>query len=457
MEKSPKVGVITIIVLVIILSAGAGYYVLANANKISILDNGYFFGAAPGNSSRTIVYIYLKFSGPLRQGDVIHIYKNESEMHYNMVTWRVNRTQDGKTNITIPVDMLENLNGTMDIYVKRVDAYLYRGEISFSVHPEFDISVKEVQVHPVSIKYAYITRVLLTINSRSSIYIAGLDLTVFNMTYREWVPGVIKGATEINMTIGTSGKVAQLVQNGTLPMKITVLYPTYPYHDIKPERYSVDTKCVINFDYSPVTITGISVESSFWTTVVSLQLSGVPEGNFRAVIYQNGTVVGEGRNFGRDNNNTVFTDVYLPPGFNFNGTYLAVLEDDYGFTLDSFAFTLRSGPLRLISHEEELNETGPSTVLLRAIHLRLENMGNFEIYMMHYAYTISFASNGTVVASDDHLGLYQEIPPGEAENVTISFTRTNVSLIKGNTYKVSLVFVGGNVDVKRIVEYTFTV
>ncbi len=455
MEKFPKVKVITLIVVLLLLSITAGYYIL-NTNKIKILGCGYFFGANPKNPNQTITYIYLKLSAPVHNGDIIHIYKNESDFYYKLVTWKVNSTQDGKTNITIPLDMLDNLNGSMDIYIKRGNSYLYRGKISFSVHPHLDVSVTNIHVRPVSAKYAYITNVHLLIKSQRPIYICGLNFTVFNMNIYKEVNSVIYGVKKVNISV-SPGKVVQLVQKGIVPVKITLLYPAYPDNLDKPEKYPVDSECVINFTYPPVVITNFSIyNSSSYPSYIFLlfQLSRFPDYPVHIIVYKlNGTIIGEGYGVGIGKNDTVFISVPFPPNYNFNGTYVAVLEDNYGFALNSLTFTLKSGPLKLISHEEIFNETNdPNKVILRSLVLKLENLGNFNFYITHYEYKISFISNGTVAASGDYTWFYQAIPPREFTNVTLPFY---VHLIKGKTYKISLTFEGGNKNVKCTIDYTF--
>ena len=459
MEKFPKVKIISLIVVLSLLSVTTGYYIF-NTNKIKILECGYFFGAEPKNSNHIITYIYLKSSAPVHDGDIIHIYKNESHFYYNLVTWKVNSTQNGKNNITIPLNMLDNLNGTMDNYIKRGYYYLYRGKISFSTHPHLDVSVTDLYVHPVSTKYAYITNVHLLIKSQRPIYISGLNLTVFNTTIYKEVNSVIYGVKRVNISVGPPGKTAQLVQKGTVPLRITLLYPTYPNNLDKPEEYPVDNNYVINFTYPPVTITNFWVyyDSSSYPAYITLcfQLSRFPDYPVHIIVYKlNGTVIGERYGIGLGKNDTVFIPVFLPPNYNFNGTYVAVLEDNYGFTMNSFTFTLKSGTLKLISHKEVFNETNaPNKVLLRSVILKLENLGNFKFYITEYKYNISFALNGTIAASGDYTWFYQAIPARKVTNVTLPFY---VYLIKGKTYKISLKFEGGNPNVKYMIEYYFKV
>ena len=457
MEESPKVKIITLIVVVSLLSVVAGYYFFlqSNSNRIRILDDGYFFGAKTENPNQTITYIYLRLSAPVREGDVVHIYKNESDFQYNLVTWKVNRTQDGKTNISIPLDMLDNLRGTMDMYIKRGNSYLYRGEISFSTHPKLDVSVTNISVRPVSVKYAYITGVHLLIKSQNPLYIWGLNFTVFNANIFKEDNSVIHGVKEVNISVKSSGKALQLVQKGTVPVKIALLYPTYPDHMAELEEYNVRTSCMVNFTYTPVTVTNFSVHYDFSSpTILRFQLSGVPDYPIHIVVYKiNGTVIGKGWGIGIDKNNSISIDVRLPHDYNFNGTYIAVLEDDYGFVEDSFTFTLKSGPLLLISHKEEFNDTNePNKEVLSSIVLKLKNMGNSEFRITEYEYNISFVSNGTVAAWGDYPWFSQSIPVGEFTNVTLPF---HTCLITGADYKISIKFEGGNPNVSCMIEYEF--
>ncbi len=446
------------IIVVLIVGSVSGYYFLAqsNANKLKILGCGYFFGPAPHEPNKNITYVYLNLSAPLFQRDSIHIYKfvgYPENMYYNMAVWRVNSTQNGKSNITIPVNMLENLNGTMNIDIKRGKSYLYHGEISFFTKLRLNASVEVVRVRPTSIKYAFITKVCLLIVSEKPVYISGVNVKIFNMTLYKSVLNVIFGSREVNISVENAGKNVQLVRNGILPIKVTLFYPTYPY-DEKPGKYTISGSYTLNFTYSPVTIINYSVEYGGLYTELYFNLNKAPEYPVHLVVCRsNGAIIGKGYGWGKDENGTVFMNVDLWHDYNFNGTYIGYLIDEYGFVIDVYTFTLKAGPLQLISHTEKYNETDKANrIILRSIILRLKNLGNSMVRITYYRYTITYAVNGTKVVSGDYPWFYGVVSAGKIANLTLPFY---VKLFKGNKYSVFIEFHGGNGDVKYTLKYKF--
>ena len=134
--------------------AGVTMFYIENSNqpkvRMNVIDYNYFFGPDPENLLRNTTYVYLKLSNKLLYNDFIHI-------HYgpiDLARWWVNKSQAYRSDISIPLNVLTNLNGSLDIEIMRGNTILYSGKLVFSTNVNVAVRLFRISYCPLNYRFA---------------------------------------------------------------------------------------------------------------------------------------------------------------------------------------------------------------------------------------------------------------------------------------------------------------
>ncbi len=417
----------------------------ASGNELVISNHWYYFGVNPQNPFKETTYIFIQLSEPLIYNDFIHIYYH----HYDLARWWVNKTQAYHSNISVPLDILTNLNGTINIEIMRGEKQLYNGTLKFITQPKIDVQLLNVSYYPVDYKFARVSKVKVEIKTSLPIYVESLSVKMSNATSHKDIDKVIFQDYE-NMDLWVEHRdnhsfyvtVANL-KKGIYNINISVKYPLFPSNGEL--RYTAHIPYNLSFTCYNVSIASVTPQYDYddGTTYLIFGLNASADCPLHLILYDK---FGKEMGYSRIDKGENGTPIYIGDYFNFNGTYTAMLKDDMGFVMDNLSFTLYSGPLKLLNHTEETySYSWENTTDLQSFTLTLKNEGNATAYLDSYNYSISYLSNGTIVKSEHSDWISEFIPAGEIDNVSLY---PYVYLPNNETYLISVTFWGRNEDVK---------
>ncbi len=421
----------------------------ASGNELFILNHWYYFGEKPQNPFKKTTYIFLQLSEPLLYNDFIHIYYK----HYDLARWWVNRTQAYHTNISVPLNMLTNLNGTLNMEIMRGAKPLYNGMLKFITEPIINVKLLNVSYYPVNYKFASVKNVSVRINTSFPLYVESLSVKMDNATSQKDIDSVIFQDYE-NMDLWVEHRdnntlyfTAAYLKKGIYNINISVKSPLFPSGGEL--HYSTAITYNLNFTYHNVSITNVSVQyAGDGSTYLVFELDASADCPLTLILYDKS---GKDMGYSEINKGDNGTSVYIGEYFNFNGTYTAILKDEMGFVMDNFSFPLYSGPLKLMNHTEETySYSWENTTDLQSFTLTLKNEGNAQVYLNGYNYTIAYLSNGTIVKSEHNGWISEFIPAGEMDNVSLY---PYIDLPNNETYLISVTLWGGNQYVVYSVSY----
>ena len=232
-----------------------------------------------------------------------------------------------------------------------------------------------------------------------------------------------------------------IFQKGTYSVNISLEYPLFPSPG---NAYvNVTVPYTLNFTCHNVSITGVKLEDTYNDqSILRFYFDNATECPVHFLLYDpSGRVM---YNYSMDRGDT-YVNVYIPSAYNFNGSYTAVLKDYFGTVIDTYNFSLYSGPLALVNHSEDLTYYDwENAINLYSFTLQIRNEGNARNYITNCSYTIAYASNGTVAFSGEDPWVYEVIGPREVGNISLY---PNVDLMNNQTYTITVEFRGKNVEV----------
>ncbi len=413
----------------------------SNSNKMKILSYRYFFGPDPDNRLRQTTYVHLELSKNLTYNDFIHIHYYDEDL----ARWWVDRTQAYHKYISVPLNLLTNLNGTLQIEIMRNNKTLYKGSLTFRTNPKIALEIQKVNFRPVNYKYAFINSVNVFVSINNSVYVQDVDITVGNNNTME---------TFVNKVIGGNDTIKcdapyNLFAKGNYSINVTINVPLYPTGKIKCAKtmlYDLNFHCINS------TISNISVESDSDSTFIEMKINNAYCEDYIELIASDGTVIYNGTDYVSVNGSHNQTYIIsFPKHYNIIGNYTLLLKDYFGKILETHKISVSAGPLLLLNHTEDLtyydweNET-----YLSEVKLNIKNIGNATAYITSGNMSIFYYSNNTTVTTSNYDWIYYTIKAGESVNITLlvsAYLNTN------QTYRFVFSFFGDNTDVTYSFQY----
>ncbi len=411
----------------------------ASGNELVISNHWYYFGVNPQNPFKETTYIFIQLSEPLIYNDFIHIYYH----HYDLARWWVNKTQAYHSNISVPLNMLTNLNGTLNIEIMRGEKQLYNGTLKFITQPILSASAG-IYYDPLNYTYARAKSIFLELDSKQPIYISSINVTMGNLSGRKNNLMLYIGTNYVDVDVSN-----KIISAGNFSYFGTIVYPLFPSG--KNGTYTFSKTYVFKYSCKNATISNVSISSDDFNKNIIFKFSILNYTNcpISMEIFTNqGLGIDMEYKYYKYEGLIYATAPYM---FNFNGSYYAVLLDYFGNTIDRFNFTVKSGPLLVTYHHENMmfydweNQTEISSITLN-----LKNMGNTTVFLDKCNLTISYSSNNTIAFTDTKYLISESIDPYDIVNLTIY---PYAYLAPNQTYDISYQFWGSNQDVIYSVSY----
>ncbi len=418
-----------------------------SGNRIAITNHGYFFGPDPRNPFRETTYVYLQLSDKLILNDFIRIHYGSQDL----ARWWVNRSQAYHTEISVPLNVLTNLNGSLDVEIIRGNTTLYSGKVAFSTNVNVAVKLMEISYYPLNYRFADLGNVTVWISSSRDIYVSSLSARIGNATSFEEIKSVVSSEyVHLNLVERKNntiifGPIA--FKKGTYPVNISLKYPLFPSPGYA--YVNVTVPYTLNFTCHNVSIAGVDLEDTGYDqSILTFHFDNATECPVYFTLYDPSGRVMYNYSAGRGDDHV---NVYLSITYNFNGNYTAVLTDYFGAVIDTYNFTLYSGPLVLVNHTEDLTyyDWG-NTTNLYSFTLQIRNEGNARYTITNCTYTIAYASNGSVAFSGADPWVYEVVGPGEVGNISLY---PNVDLMHNQTYTITVEFRGKNTEVVYSVSF----